>query len=165
MKNGTFFSEGVMRHTVYAGLVLSIVFLCAGSIASGNSGYREGYLLVKFAETGMTAEANVNRQAVLNAAGGGTIEKMYPLVPGLALVRLPDGFSSGVAKSSFKTTIGVSYAELDHIYHFQAVPNDPLFPQLWGLRNTGQTGGTAGADIKAAAAWVISRGSPDIALP
>ena len=33
-----------------------------------------------------------------------------------------------------------------------SVPNDPMFPQLWGLLNTGQsvngTAGTAGDDIK-----------------
>lgn len=30
---------------------------------------------------------------------------------------------------------------------------EPLFPEQWSLRNTGQTGGTAGADIAANGAW------------
>jgi subtilisin family serine protease len=41
-------------------------------------------------------------------------------------------------------------------------PNDPLFPQQWGLRNVGQQGGTAGADIKAAVAWAQTRGTKDV---
>ncbi|MFM6632547.1 MAG: S8 family serine peptidase, partial [Microcystis panniformis] len=33
------------------------------------------------------------------------------------------------------------------------IPNDPSFPLLWGLNNTGQTGGTPNADIDAPEAW------------
>jgi len=39
-------------------------------------------------------------------------------------------------------------------------PNDPLFPQMWGLQNTGQsvngTAGTAGDDIKFVGAWGLA---------
>ncbi|MDP3443974.1 MAG: S8 family serine peptidase, partial [Ignavibacteria bacterium] len=37
--------------------------------------------------------------------------------------------------------------------------NDTYFPNQWGLRNTGQYGGTTGIDIKACAAWQISTGT------
>ena len=40
-----------------------------------------------------------------------------------------------------------------------SVPNDPRFGEMWGLRNTGQEGGAAGADIKATSAWDVTRGS------
>ncbi len=43
-----------------------------------------------------------------------------------------------------------------------ATPNDPLFDQLWRLHNTGQTGGTADADIDAPEAWGINTGSRDV---
>ncbi len=50
-----------------------------------------------------------------------------------------------------------------HVPH--AVPNDPLFGELWGLRNTGVgidgfVGALAGADIDAVAAWDRTVGSP-----
>ena len=45
-----------------------------------------------------------------------------------------------------------------------ATPNDPLFPDQWDMQNTGQTGGTIGADMKAAAAWDISTGSSSIVV-
>jgi thermitase len=47
----------------------------------------------------------------------------------------------------------VAYAEPNRILRTQAVPNDPLFGELWGLNNTGQTGGTADADIDAPEGW------------
>ena len=39
------------------------------------------------------------------------------------------------------------------------IPNDPLFSQQWHLRNTGQSGGTAGEDIRVTTAWDRVRGS------
>jgi len=57
----------------------------------------------------------------------------------------------------------VEYAEPNYIVHANLVPNDPQFPNLWGLSNLGQSiGGTAGipgADIGAANAWDVSTGS------
>lgn len=38
------------------------------------------------------------------------------------------------------------------------IPNDPSFPLLWGLNNTGQTGGTPNADIDAPEAWGALQG-------
>jgi Ca2+-binding RTX toxin-like protein len=39
------------------------------------------------------------------------------------------------------------------------IPNDPLFPDQWHLRNTGQTGGTVGADANVELAWDTFLGS------
>ncbi len=43
-----------------------------------------------------------------------------------------------------------------------ATPNDPDFDELWGMNNTGQTGGTDDADIDAVEAWDVSKGSADV---
>lgn len=40
----------------------------------------------------------------------------------------------------------------------QTIPDDPLFDQQWALLNTGQNGGTPGADIDATLAWDITTG-------
>lgn len=40
----------------------------------------------------------------------------------------------------------------------ETVPNDPNFTQQWALKNTGQSGGTVGADIDATLAWDITTG-------
>jgi subtilisin family serine protease len=46
----------------------------------------------------------------------------------------------------------------------QVTPNDPQFNQLWGLNNTGQTGGTVDADIDAPQAWDIQQGSQNVVV-
>jgi thermitase len=47
----------------------------------------------------------------------------------------------------------VEYAELDKTMKITATPNDPRYTELYGLNNTGQTGGTSDADIDAPEAW------------
>ncbi len=47
----------------------------------------------------------------------------------------------------------------DTIVQLQVEPNDAQFDQLWGLNNTGQSGGTPDADIDAPEAWEITTGS------
>jgi len=60
----------------------------------------------------------------------------------------------------------VAVAEPNFIHDLpeMATPNDPLFSDQWDMQNTGQTGGTIGADMKAAAAWDISTGSSTIVV-
>ncbi|MDR1199975.1 MAG: hypothetical protein LBK94_13365, partial [Prevotellaceae bacterium] len=40
--------------------------------------------------------------------------------------------------------------------------NDTYFDYQWGLKNTGQSGGTSGIDIKAEQAWAITQGNSNI---
>jgi subtilisin family serine protease len=46
----------------------------------------------------------------------------------------------------------------------EVIPNDTLFTQQWDLKNTGQTGGKAGADIHATQAWSVSTGSSSVVV-
>jgi subtilisin family serine protease/subtilisin-like proprotein convertase family protein len=56
------------------------------------------------------------------------------------------------------------YVEPDYIYHASATPTDAAFTdgRLWGLRNTGQSGGVSGADIEAVAAWDQTTGASNV---
>jgi outer membrane protein assembly factor BamB/subtilisin family serine protease len=57
------------------------------------------------------------------------------------------------------------YVEPDYIRRSHVVPDDPRFAtDQWSLQNTGQAGGTVGADISAAAAWEIQREAPDVVV-
>ncbi len=53
----------------------------------------------------------------------------------------------------------VRYAEPSTVGHWIALPSDPRFDDQFHLRNTGQTGGTADADIDADEAWDVNAGS------
>jgi subtilisin family serine protease len=61
----------------------------------------------------------------------------------------------------------VEYAEPNFIVRVvqaQSFPNDFSFNQLWGLHNTGQTGGTPDADVDAPEAWSLSTGSQSVVV-
>ncbi len=56
----------------------------------------------------------------------------------------------------------VEYIEPNYLYTIEVIPNDPDFPKLWGMHNTGQTGGTVDADIDAPEAWNEFTGSNNV---
>src|SRR6267143_3365819 len=85
--------------------------------------------------------------------------KSWASVPGLQLLRLPAGTAIKDGVQAYRRSPDVLYAEPNYIVHTLTGPNDPKFPQLWGLQNTGQMSGTLGADIHAAQAWAITTGS------
>ena len=68
----------------------------------------------------------------------------------------------------FQGQPGVLYAEPNYIVGKVVIPNDPDFPNLWGLHNTGQpilgVPGTPDADIDAPEAWDISTGSTSVVV-
>lgn len=54
---------------------------------------------------------------------------------------------------------GLIHIQLNHTIEFrETIPSDTLFDDQWHLKNTGQTGGTADADIDASDAWDITTG-------
>ncbi len=61
--------------------------------------------------------------------------------------------------TSLQSDPRVEYAEPDYTVSVFINPNDSSFGQLWGLHNTGQSSGTADADIDAPEAWNTTTGS------
>jgi len=53
-------------------------------------------------------------------------------------------------------------AEPDYLVFPTLVPDDTSFSNLWGLNNTGQTGGVVDADIDAPEAWSVTTGSREV---
>ena len=74
-------------------------------------------------------------------------------------IRLSDGVGVGEALAAYRASDDVLYAEPNYTVRVESIPNDPDYSLLWGLNNTGQTGGTPGADIDAPGAWDFSTGS------
>lgn len=73
--------------------------------------------------------------------------------PGIDTV--PDAVASYCGKKEI-----LHYAEPDFVvFADQLIPNDPLFGELWGMHNTGQSGGTVDADIDAPEAWDAATGN------
>src|SRR5262249_8825819 len=73
--------------------------------------------------------------------------------------RLGPGHSVEKALETLGHNPHVAYAEPNYIITADLVPNDPRLNELYGMINTGQSGGTPDADIDADQAWGIARGS------
>ncbi|HZN03858.1 MAG TPA: S8 family peptidase, partial [Candidatus Polarisedimenticolia bacterium] len=77
---------------------------------------------------------------------------------------LGGGHSTEEAIERLRRNPRVEYAEPNYIVRADRAPDDPIYPQLWGLRNTGQNGGIAGSDIRAESAWQVTTGSPAVVV-
>lgn len=82
----------------------------------------------------------------------------------LALIELEGKSGAKEAMALLAKHPAIEFVEPNWIVHTTQIPNDPDFGLLWGLHNTGQSGGVAGADISAAAAWDLTTGSHDIVV-
>jgi subtilisin family serine protease len=69
-----------------------------------------------------------------------------------------NGISSDAVAQQYQNDPRIEYIEPNYLLSTLAVPNDPDFAKLWGLHNTGQTGGKNDADIDAPEAWDITTG-------
>ncbi|MCB9497668.1 MAG: S8 family serine peptidase [Fibrobacteria bacterium] len=58
----------------------------------------------------------------------------------------------------------VDYAEPDYLIQVERIPNDPSFSSLYGMHNSGQTGGLVDADIDAPEAWEETTGSESVVV-
>jgi subtilisin family serine protease len=129
-----------------------------------NASYQPGRLIVRFAQSSSGQMAAMERRnQILSSMGGASIEREFQIVPGLCVVDLPAGMTVEEALQEFNSSTGVLYAEPDYRVSIDStIPNDTFFSELWGMHNTGQSGGTVDADIDAPEAWDISTGSSDI---
>ncbi len=119
-----------------------------------------GHLIVRFGDA--VTSARVSR---LLAKYRGRLVRELPLIDA-AVIELSEDHSD-VERAALRWADDplVSYAEPDYQLHMlQTRPNDPSFNQLWGMDNTGQTGGTVDADIDAPEAWDTFTGSSSVVV-
>ncbi|HSB39451.1 MAG TPA: S8 family serine peptidase [Gaiellaceae bacterium] len=107
--------------------------------------YVPGQVVVRFRQ----GAAPSARTAALSAESATTVKRL--VVPGLQLVHVRGSVADAVAALRHDPT--VAYAEPNYLYHTDAVPNDPRFPQLWGLARIGAPG-----------AWSITTGSSAVTV-
>ncbi len=132
----------------------------------GNMPYKPGELIVHFAPKANGKQHNKQeKNQILNSLGTDRSKRHFKLVPGLSLVKLPPGMTVEKALPAFNKANGILYAQPNYkVKICSTLPNDPRFDELWGMHNTGQTGGTPDADIDAPEAWDITTGSSEIII-
>jgi thermitase len=132
-----------MHRVTRAVALAAALCLATAATAAASAGYDAGTVIVKF-QPGLT---DAQQQAVL---GSGQVASTINGL-GAKVVRVA-GEPATVAAALNRSAL-VEYAEVNRILRVDAIPNDPSFGQLYGLNNTGQTGGTPDADIDAPEGW------------
>lgn len=159
--------DGAMRDLLTAmgkenvGQFVSPVFLDA----KGHPAYVTRDLIVGFNEHVPADKA----QAIIAAnIPGVVLEENWSDMPGVYRIRtdLLNGLDVLALANQLAAMDAVRFAEPDMVMTLEqhVVPDDALFGEQWGLRNTGQSGGIAGEDIKATNAWDIEQGDPSVVV-
>jgi thermitase len=124
--------------------LLTLVAGLTGTAQAAN--YDSDTVIVKFSRDLSGAQ----RAALFDATG---VKRKVGSVAGVGAQVVTVSGDPAVVSRRLNRSVLVSYAEPNFILRATAVPNDPLFSQLYGLHNTGQTGGKADADIDAPEGW------------
>jgi len=132
-------------------LGMVLLFLAATSYALPP--HVPGELIVQF----KSGRAPSTRSAV-RARFGAELRRVLPY-SALELWRFDEtNISADDIARQLSAEPAVEFAEPNFVYTIARTPNDPYFGDLWGLHNTGQSGGTPGVDIDAPEAWDYSTG-------
>ena len=125
----------------------------------------EGELVVKFKDEIAANDAAMKAaSSTAHSKTGASVKKDFKKIKGLQLVKLPKHRSVREALESYLQDSQIEYAEPNYIVHAATTPNDIYYNSLWGLHNTGQTGGTNDADIDAPEAWNLTTGSSNVVI-
>jgi len=131
-------------------------------LSSQDSPYKSGEVIVGF----KASVGNQQQEQTEKRHGDKTSIKLQGI--NARLVKLGSGRSVTQAIREYEGEPTVAYAEPNFLVHAISTPNDPMYPQLWGLKNTGQTvngtTGKVGADIKAEPAWAVTAGSASVVV-
>jgi subtilisin family serine protease len=113
--------------------------------------YSNKHILVKFKQ-GVSNSVKMNIHKKI-----GAVRKMKYKKARIEKVNIPNKKVIDVI-NEYLADDRVEYAEPDYIVKTLLMPNDPDFSELWGLHNTGLSGGSVDADIDAPEAWDITTG-------
>jgi thermitase len=128
------------------GLVCLLALMAGLTGAAQAAKYDSDTVIVKFA----SGVSSAQRAALFNTAG---VNRTVGSVAGVGAQVVSVQGDPAVVAQRLNRSVLVSYAEPNFILRATAIPNDPLFPELYGLNNTGQTGGRSDADIDAPEGW------------
>ncbi len=94
------------------------------------------------------------------------VRKIFKRFNGLQIIRVPDNETAASLIDKYQKSGLVDFAEPDSTFHADAIPNDPKYLDgtLWGLHNTGQSGGTPHADIDAPDAWDVLNSASNVVV-
>ena len=129
----------------------------SGPAVGGDLPHVPGEVLVKFRARASAPDKDRTRGEL-----GAQVRRRYRI--GAERWKLGRGVTTGRAIERLRANPQVEYAEPNYIVNISRTPDDPLYPDLYGLHNTGQLGGLPGADIDAEDAWDVTTGSRSVVV-
>ena len=118
--------------------------------------YARSEVIVKFKSGTLSTEISALQQSL----GARLLETTTTL--GTQLWTIENGMSVEEFIAALGRDSRIEYIEPNYLLSANVIPDDTEFDQLWGLHNTGQTGGTSDADIDAPEAWDITTGNGQV---
>ncbi len=149
-------SQYLQRGSLLA--VISVVLALFAAPALAQEAVPGQFIIKHKASTSPTARA-----VMLDRLGVEATESFTITGAEMLEVKSGEAFNEAYAKNLLASG-QVEYIEPNYIYTINATPNDSRFAELWGMNNTGQTGGTADVDIDAPEAWNVTTGSSAVVV-
>ena len=117
--------------------------------------YTDGELIVKLRDAASAPGVLSDLRTLQKTVGGTTLRAAEDL--GFELWSIEGDVKDAIAQWGDNPSF--QYIQPNYTITVDAtVPNDTEFDRLWGLHNTGQTGGSSDADIDAVEAWDLQTG-------
>jgi len=150
----------VLGHCVWL-LVFFTLITGTGAFAAPAAEFRPDQILIQ-------PKKNVSATALarFHALRKSQVLKRFPTLGRLQVLKVPKGETVASLIAKYRQSGLVEFAEPDYFVHANAAPNDPFFVDgtQWWLNNTGQDGGTPGADISAVRAWDVLNSATNIVV-
>lgn len=121
------------------------------SVESEGKDYLTKEVFIKFKQAPQVKIMTTQVQSNKNTLVATSLEN-FEFVGDTKLIKLKD-LDVEQALKHYQDHPAIEYIEPNYKYYLDSVPNDPHFSNLWGLHNSGQTGGAADADLDAPEAW------------
>ncbi len=131
-----------------------LLFLLVSSAVSQDNNYVQGELIVML-------KNNDNTSSLTRDFGSIGLKVKEVLVSDLNIWLFEYNFNSlnaSVVLEQVRKHKDVDIAQFNHYVSERSIPNDTRFGEQWSMNNTGQTGGTADADIDGPEAWNLATG-------
>jgi len=120
--------------------------------------YKKGDLIVQF-KPGTSISASTTLKMAFNDIDLAPVRVLSERMNIWLFQFNPDQKNDKVILKQIKEHLLVQQAQFNHyISHRELYPNDTYFDDQWAFENTGQFGGTIGADIDGPEAWDITTG-------
>jgi len=122
------------------------------------------WILKLDAAKGSPSDQLLSIQRSVHRASRNLNVRQYLGADGMVLITSGSRAKYSKLLANLKSLPGFKYLEPNFLLQAAVLPNDPIYPSMDDLDNTGQSGGTPDADIDAPEAWQFTTGSPDVVV-